>query len=296
MFDIVLMVFVLLALAVASYTDFERREVPDWLNFSLLLFALIVRFVQATITQDWIIALTSVVGALVGYGIGALMYYTGQWGGGDAKMLMAIGAAFATINPFPFNPELFTQFATSYNFLFFPILFFNILCIGAVYGLIWTFGLIVLHFQAFWKEFSLLWISYKYARILVSCGVLLCFIVFFFVPHAVQILLFSFCVLAVTTLVLFTVAKACEKACMIKKVSPKTITPGEWIVHDVFHQGKKICGPSKTGISPEEIELLKKYKVETITIKVGMPFIPAFFLSFLVTCIHGFAFTWVFFF
>ena len=76
---------------------------------------------------------------------------------------------------------------------------------------------------------------------------------------------------------------------MEKYVDPEKLTEGDWIVNDVLVGGKRICGPKDLGISLEQIghliKLKHKKKIKKVLIKEGIPFIPAFFLGFIVTLI-----------
>ena len=80
---------------------------------------------------------------------------------------------------------------------------------------------------------------------------------------------------------------------MIKKVSVDKLTEGDWIVDDVKVGGKVICGPKDLGISKEQIIELKKLaedgKIKQVVIKEGIPFVPSFFMSFIVTYFFGLA-------
>ena len=53
MFDIIIISVVLLALLIGSFTDIKTREVPDWLNFSLIPLGLGIRLIYSLITSDY---------------------------------------------------------------------------------------------------------------------------------------------------------------------------------------------------------------------------------------------------
>jgi len=102
--DIILLTIAFIALILASITDIKTREVPDWLNFSLIFVGLGVRLIYSSITFDWIYSLEGVLGLGVGVAIAYLMFYAGQWGGGDSKLLMGLGALIGlqlSIRPMP---------------------------------------------------------------------------------------------------------------------------------------------------------------------------------------------------
>src|SRR3989338_201636 len=82
----------LLALGWASYTDFKTREVPDWLNFSLVASGIGINLIFSLVFLDFSYIANSLLGFGLFFLLGMLMFYTGQWGGGDSKMLMGLGA------------------------------------------------------------------------------------------------------------------------------------------------------------------------------------------------------------
>ena len=85
--------------------------------------------------------------------------------------------------------------------------------------------------------------------------------------------------------------KAVEKSAMIHHISPDKLTEGEWIAKDVVVEGKTIASTQDLGVSEQQIEQLRELqqlgKLKTVAIKIGMPFVPAFFLSFILTVLIG---------
>ncbi|MBW2999427.1 prepilin peptidase, partial [Candidatus Woesearchaeota archaeon] len=119
--DIVLII-VLIALIIGSYVDIKTREVPDWLNFGLIFTGFGIRLIASFATFDWSYIIEGVFGFVLFFILAYLMFYTGQWGGGDSKMLMGLGALLGL----RFELHHFTI-----SFLI------NIFLIGAFYGLVW---------------------------------------------------------------------------------------------------------------------------------------------------------------
>src|SRR3989338_1811145 len=83
----------------ASLFDLKTREVPDWISYALVVSGLGLRLLAALSGAPWSYFLYGVLGAGLLFAFGMTMYYTRQWGGGDAKLFMGLGAVFAT-NPF----------------------------------------------------------------------------------------------------------------------------------------------------------------------------------------------------
>src|SRR3989338_10189237 len=87
-------------LAVGSITDLKTREVPDWVNYGLIISGIGLNLLFSVIYSSWSFIISSIAGLGVFFAISYIMFYTGQWGGGDSKMLMGIGAAIGIGLPF----------------------------------------------------------------------------------------------------------------------------------------------------------------------------------------------------
>src|SRR3989344_1321487 len=78
-------------LAAASIPALRSREVPDWLNYSFLTAAFGLRALTTIISADWTTLLEGCLGFAMMFVIAYVIFYTGQMGGGDAKLLMGMG-------------------------------------------------------------------------------------------------------------------------------------------------------------------------------------------------------------
>ena len=78
---------------------------------------------------------------------------------------------------------------------------------------------------------------------------------------------------------------------MLKYVKPQQLTEGDWIAKDIKIDGKYITGPKDLGIEKKKINkliaLYNKRKVKKILIKEGIPFVPSFFVAYVITLIYG---------
>ena len=135
-------IIILTALILGSITDLKKREVPDTLNYSLIIIGILINLALSIIHATGTYIISSIAGLGAGFLIGALFYYTGQWGGGDAKLIMGIGAIIG-INPFTLT--------TMPKFLLFII---TSLIIGALYGTLWMIGLTIKDRSVFKKEYK----------------------------------------------------------------------------------------------------------------------------------------------
>src|SRR3972149_2948270 len=124
-------------LLAASLTDIRTREVPDLISYGMSALGLGIAAIFSISQGSWMPLLESATGFAIGFLIGMAMFYTGQWGGGDSKAIMGIGALLGV-----------TAWSLE-NFAFFTFLV-NMLFVGAAYGLIWSIALAIVKRKKFW--------------------------------------------------------------------------------------------------------------------------------------------------
>jgi len=268
----------LLALIAASIFDIKTREVPDWLNFSLLAFALASAAILSIYHGYAHILLEAAYGLAVGLAIGLLMFYTGQWGGGDAKLIIALAALIG-----------FSFSEISQAIPLFIVFLVNILLVGAIYGLAYSLYKAFRNHKAF-KQAVLEKIRTKgiiWVRVALIILVIAGFI-FLFVTRSVEsVFAFGLAVFLFFFFYLWVFVTAVEKTCMVKKVKVRQLTDGDWIVGNVMKGKKIMLQPSKTGITLKQIAMLKKHMIREVTIKVGIPFVPSFLIAYILTFTLG---------
>ena len=223
--------------------------------------------------------LSSIIGFAVAFVLGYLMYYTGQWGGGDSKMLMALGALIG-IDIHAGFPVIIT-------------LLINIMIVGAFYGLFWSMALAIINRKKVKVRLKEKMVS-KNILIMRRIIIAICIIgiiSFFFVP-----LLFKIPVLILVGSIFFIfylwlMIKIVEEVAMEKYVPLTDLTEGDWVLEEVFVGKEKICSKKDLGLSNEQIakliKLKSKHKKSKIKIKVGIPFLPSFLIGFIALLIAG---------
>lgn len=276
-----------IALLIGSITDLKTREVPDWLNYGLIISGIGVNLLFSIIYSDLFFIINSINGLLVFFIVAYVMFYAGQWGGGDSKMLMGLGSMIG----------IDVQFK-DFQFLF--GFFINALFIGAIYGLLWSIFLVFKNKKKFLEELNKILMNKKIlkAKKIILAVMILIFILLFLIKlEYIKIIMLSIAFLALTTFYLWIFVKAIEKSSMHKLVEPSKLTEGEWIVKDVIVNKEYICGPKDLGIEKSQIrKLIKLYeqrKVRKILIKEGIPFVPSFLIAFIITFIFGNPLVWL---
>lgn len=268
-------------LIIATFTDLKTREVPDWLSYGLIGIGLGLSLIFSIIYWNFWLFVNSLAGFILFLIIALVMFYAGQWGGGDSKVLMGLGALIG------FD----VRFA---RFPFILVFLVNILLIGAVYGLIWSLALMFRNFKSFFKEFRKVSHRIEITRLRIYAIIFAFFMLIMFLLNRKSFIGFLFLALllmALVTFYLWIFVKAIEKACMIKSITPDKLTEGDWIVKDIHYKGKYICGPKDLGIEKKQIKgLVKLYKlgkIKKVLIKEGIPFVPSFLIAYVFSLIFG---------
>ena len=332
--DIILVILALVALVVASYTDFKKREVANWISFSLLVVALVIRGIVAiafatnflTTIVSFLLVLLFLLGFFVylknskpyleyilgivfiglwylfdqylffmndyliscflAFGIfvliTSLMYYGKMSGGADVKILLALAVVFST-NPVFFNHSygLFVPiFGSSTPNIFLFDFFVNSLIVGLIFGVLFSLFMVFKNKKAFSLKFKKLFRKYLVFEIIFA--ILGITFLIFSIFHRFLIV-FGVFFLIVPVLIVFV--SSVQESSMKSYKSWKELTEGDWLVSDV-KIGKRIIKSSADGLTKKDILLIKKSGKKVLVLD-GMPFVPVFLISLIVSLIFG---------
>ncbi|MBN1376809.1 prepilin peptidase [Candidatus Woesearchaeota archaeon] len=263
----------------ASIFDIKTREVPDWLSYSLIYFSVAASLIYSIIQANYVYILNSVLGLAAGFVLAILLFYLGQWGGGDSKLLMGLGSSIGI------------GFSLA-NIDFFVILI-NIFIVGFLYGFIYSVMLALKHRKKFSEGFKnkIRTKPTLFLRRTVIIIVFLGIMASFFLPLYLKIFTIGFTGILFFIFYLWIFTQVIEETCMIKKTDINKLTIGDWLVEPVKIRNKIIIGKSKTGLTKKQVDelrlLSKKGKIKKVIIKEGIPFIPSFFIGYLVFIAYG---------
>lgn len=281
LFDIIITTGALLALLIASISDIKTREIPDWVSYGLFFFVISTRLLESLITKTYKPITTTLIVFIIFFLFGNIMYFTKQWGGGDTKLIAAIGTAFAQ------RPG----FVTGESILPFPaILLLNILIIGAIYGIIYAMCLGFKNKENFKKQFLIINAEKNIRRLKICILSLSVFIVltsFIFLPKEVAYLGGMLALILLILPYLMITLKSIEFSCMFKKLKPSQLTEGDWVQENIYKGKKLIYKSSLLGIDKKSIQKLKKEKIKLVLIKEGIPFVPPFLVGTITTLLTG---------
>jgi len=259
-----LIILGLIWIVFAVIQDLRKKEIANWLNFSLAIFALAFRFFYSLFNgEGFAFFLQGALGFAAFLIVGNLLYYGKVFAGGDAKLMISLGAII------PFSENLLPNLNSALMFL---LLF---LIIGAFYGVVIGLFLGIRNRKRFAKEFSKQFKEKKkifYLSLIFS--IILILLAFF------ENIFFYLGILIFISPYIYFSAKSIDEACMIRKINTRKLTEGDWLYEDV-KIGKKIIEARWSGLSKEEIALLVKKK-KSVLIRQGIPFSPVFLISYLL--------------
>jgi Flp pilus assembly protein protease CpaA len=263
MFEIIfLFSLALLWIIFATIQDIKTKEIANWLNFSLIVFALGFRFFYSLfLGQGFGFFYQGLIGLGIFFILGNLLYYGKMFAGGDAKLLISLGAVLPIADVFQKNLEFFLLFMLIFLF------------IGAFYSIIVSTRLCLKNYSRFKKEFNK---QFKINKKKISLSILasILFVVLSYISY-------FFIFLAIFSFILpylYLYAKAVDETAMIKNIETSRLRDGDWLYQDVKVKGKTIRA-NWDGLKKEDISLLRK-RYKKVKIREGVAFTPVFLISF----------------
>lgn len=250
---------------VAIVMDFRKREVANWWNFSLITIVLVYRgLVSVAESSLWNIG-WGLIGLVIGFALANGFYYARMFAGGDAKLMIALGTILPLSYDYMINLSIL---------IWFIILF---LLVGGIYGILYSLVVAIWRAKAFAKNFLEEFL--KYWKILIFVFLLgVGLIIFSFIYGVFLGIWFGFLILLGPILLVY--AKSVENICLVKEVSVKDLTVGDWLLKSI-KIGKQPIEPDWQGLSELELELIKQGYNKKVWIRYGIPFTPAFLFSFI---------------
>jgi Flp pilus assembly protein protease CpaA len=244
--------------------DLKTREIANWITFSLAVFAIVFRFFYSLFEHDnFLFLFHGLAGLAIFFALGNLFYYSRVFAGGDAKLMIALGAILPVFPVFSQNIFSFAAFLLIFLFS------------GFVYILIASTMLCIRNFKKFKKEFTeQIRKRRKLLRITNIAGIafiLLGFVNLYFLYLGILIFFIFY---------LYFFSKSIDESCMIREIKTIHLREGDWLYSNV-KIGNKIIKSSWDGLSKEEISLIKK-KCKTVKIRQGIPFSPNFLIAFII--------------
>ena len=264
MYEVIfLLILAFIWIIVASIYDFRKRIVFDWLNFSLITFALGFRFFYSLFHDNFTFFYQGLIGLGIFFILGTSLYYGRMFAGGDAKLMIALGTIL------PFSENLIV------NIKIFLLFFLLFLFAGAVYGLSWSIYLTISKKKEVWDE-----MKKQFNQLRPIINALMAAALLVMVLGMYDSFLFYIGIMVFLLPYLYIYSKAIDEVCMVKTVKVKDLEEGDWLYHDL-KIGSKTIKADWGGLTKNQIKEIKR-KYKSIKIRQGIPFVPVFLIGFLL--------------
>lgn len=281
--ELILVFLGLIGLIIAIYSDFKTTEIPDWLSYSLIIIALALIAFNSLAYNNFLNIKIALINLIIFFIIGNIMFYSKQWGGGDVKLLIALSVIFSTY------PEFLLKFFSPILDINFPIIIFvNTLIVGCIYSMIFTIYKSIKNRKEFLKQYKVYLVKTKNLRkIVLVLSILLIILSIIMTNIYLKMIIFFSSLSILFLLYSWFYIKSVEKSCMYKVMKVNELREGDWITKDIYKNKTLILKIPKYGITKQEINLLKKYKITEIEIKQGIIFTPNFLIATILSLIFG---------
>ncbi|MEM5772604.1 MAG: prepilin peptidase [Candidatus Aenigmatarchaeota archaeon] len=278
MFEVVgfLIAFLGSSLAAAFDLKITPTEIPDEIPHTMIALALILSCFQSLLEFSFSPLIESLLYGFSLLAFGFLMYRLGQWGGGDAKVLAAIGFFTPFISPLTKN--LLLPFAFSY--------LVNVFIVGAAYMLFYAFVLAALNKKIITEFLKSVKSSCKIiaismvALLLLFCSTNILLFNFFGLSADFYSIFSNSLLLLILTLSLFLIwifVKTVEDKAFKRRIPISKLKVGDVLLESKLWEG----------ITEKEIKKIKKSGKKSVWIKEGVRFAPTFPLALIFTLLFG---------
>ena len=267
--QIVFLVVATIGIIIATITDLKTNEIPDAITHFMIFFGIGSYVILSLLGISNLIPV--LISISIAFLISSLMYYSGQWGGGDAKLLIGLGALFPAYPSILLNK--FSPILATWPFI--VTLTLNLLIVGGVYSIFILIRKSIENYRDINKK-------HNYVKYFVVIPILL--FMYSLIYSNYLLLFFSIIFLfgSITWL-----AHIIQKNYFVKKLEIGKLVEGDWIMKNLYKNEKLIYKIRKIGVTKKDIGQIQKHLKGTVDVKTGIAFGPAFLISFPITLYFG---------
>ncbi|MBN2203065.1 MAG: prepilin peptidase [Candidatus Aenigmarchaeota archaeon] len=265
MFELLLFLIAFIGSLACGLYDLKTSNVPDSVCLLMIASGFIIHIVYGFSTGDFANLVNSLLFGGLFLGFGLLMYFTGQWGGGDGELLVTIGVLLPTMT------SVSTIFPFSISF------FVNSFFIGAIYSIIYSL-ILVCRTPKISKKFVS---NMKSSKVLFACVVVAAFstIFLFFSQPA----FFAITILLLVLIVFQRFSKTIEES-FYRRIPTKKLQVDDMLGEDI--PKLRLYKRYIKGLSQKQVDRIRKHK-RYVIVRDGIRYGLVFPLSLLFTYFIG---------
>ena len=264
MFELLLIAIALVGSLAAGIYDLKTSNIPDSLCIAMIIAGLVIHSVYGFLTGDFNNLINSLMFGGLFLAFSLAMYFTGQWGGGDGELLIAIGVLLPNLT----IVNTYFPFAISF--------FINSFFIGAAYSLIYSIILVYRNdgiSKSFFKS-----INQPPLIMVLLALLLLSFASFFYLKFLSVIFFLSF-----VMVIFWKFAKSIDKG-FYKRIPVSKLKVDDMLGEDI--PKLKLYKRLIKGLTKEQVQKIKKNK-KYVIVKEGIRYGLTFPLALIFTLLFG---------
>jgi Flp pilus assembly protein protease CpaA len=264
MLELFLLSFAFVGSLAAGIYDLKTTNIPDKLCISMIIIGLLTHVLTGVFTGDFSYFVNSLIFGGLFLAFGIFMYYTGQWGGGDGELLVAVGVVVPSLH------SISTYFPFSISF------FINSFFVGAIWSVAFSVYYVYKNpvlTKKFLSGFSRPWVMATTVALLLTSFALL------LVSQVLSVLGF----LVFLLFVFYRFSKVIEQA-FYKRIPTRKLKVDDMLGEDIprLRMYKRYI----KGLSKAQIARIRKSR-RYVTIREGVRYGIVFSISLLFTVFFG---------
>ncbi len=124
-------------------------------------------------------------------------------------------------------------------------------------------------------------------RIALLTVALILFVSLFFIGWQEKLLVMSLILSLYSLTYVWICSRVLETGILTVRTPVSRLVEGDWLVAEVRKNGRVLVRPKNTGLTRQQIAILKRHKVRRVLVREGIPFVPSFLLALLVQVLLG---------
>lgn len=125
--DLIILIIIILAVIIATFTDLSKRIVPDWLSFGMVYIGVIIHIIKDISQGTTYFGVSSFLHGLLWFIMAFSLYCVKFWEGGDVKFVAGLGTLLLN------NPIYYVSIFNLGSFEFMPLFMMLSFIIGMFY-------------------------------------------------------------------------------------------------------------------------------------------------------------------
>lgn len=285
MYILFIVLLTTLGLLLSSWEDLKTGEIPDKISLGLTAGLILFSIIHSVVDYNPNILFQSLLWGLIFFAVSYILFVLGQWGGGDVKLMGAIGVSMGYLNAVGFqyiNMDVL-------GYVIHPLVtyFINMAFISTPYVILYTLTLGFMHpyaFKLYLKKLG------EKKNISIFAGSIIPIMLLIQLENHILTLIYS---LLPLFFLISVYMKTVEDTLLKKEIPVVQLADWDILAQDLKVNGKIIATKRNIeGVTPDQVAAIKKLAKDgaindKIEIRWGVKFVPVLFISYPITLYMG---------